>query len=218
MSNAALLSAAASIALIAGGVSAASGTTMRGLAASSTTHRSKGTKVLYNQNSNGTGIATVSSNFTNYATNYDCAAADDFVVPQGHTWKIAEVDVTGLYFGGSAADSENVTFFKDRRGKPGRIVEALNKQNGIGGDGSFIFYLPKKVRLKPGTYWLSVVANFVFAEGEGEWGLEMNGTIHGRPAMWENPGGGFGVCPTWGTIGSCLGYTGDLMFDLQGRG
>lgn len=215
MNKTALLTTTTAIALMAG---AASGATMRGFDASSGTHRSRGTKVLYNQNSNGTGVAIMSENFSSYKSEYDSAAADDFVVPQGHTWKIAEVDVTGLYFGGSAVATENVTFFKDDGGKPGTILKAFNQLKGIGGDGSFIFNLPRKVRLKPGTYWLSVVANSVFAEGDGDWGWEMNGTVHGNQATWENPNGGFGVCPTWGTIGHCLGYTGDLMFELKGRG
>lgn len=212
MTRGALLSATATIALLAG---AASGATVRGLDASSPTHRSRGPKVLYNQNSNGTGNAILSQNFSKTDSQYDCAAADDFVVPSGHTWKIDEVDVTGIYIQGSGqVTNADVIFYKDKNGKPGKIVKARLDQTTYG---SFSVKFDRSVKLKPGTYWMSFAPNSIFIN-RFEWGWEINGTIHRNQAMWENPGGGLGVCPTWETIDNCLGYKGDLMFDLKGRG
>lgn len=215
-----LLAATSAIALMAGAVSAASNTRVRGFETSPILHRSKAAKMLYNQNSSPTGFAIVSQNFSKTDSQYECAAADDFVVPSGYIWKIDEVDVTGIYYQASiAATNADVIFYKDKNGKPGKIIKARldQKINNLGQWGSFSVKFDSTVKLKPGTFWLSFAPNSSFANSF-DWGWEINSTIHGNQAMWENPGGGFGVCPTWGTIGGCLGYTGDLMFDLMGRG
>lgn len=178
--------------------------------------------MLYDQNSNPTGVAIVSQNFSRTDSPYDCAGADDFMVPQGRRWKIGEVDVTGINFNGfGATTSENVTFYEDTQyGTPGNPVRNGTFTDLKGqefSDGSFAIRLPKSLTLKAGTWWVSVVANKSFADGGGEWGWAVNRVIHGSPAMWENPGGdNMGGCPVWGTIGQCIGYTGDFMFDLKG--
>lgn len=219
MSKTVLMAAAAAFALTAGGAMAAApsiGAHSGKIAPS--IHTLKGAKMLYNQNSNSNGEGIVSQNFSTTDSIYDAAGADDFVVPSGKTWKVKQVDVTGLYFNGSGpATSENVIFYKNKGGMPGAIKKEVDNLSGTGSGGVFSIPLGTKVKLKPGTYWVSVVANMNFP-GFGEWGWEENGTIHGNPAMWQNPGGGFGVCPTWGTVGSCIGFTGDFMFDLQGKG
>lgn len=219
MNKAVLMAAAAAFALTAGGASAAPAVGVHGAKITPAIHVVKGLKMLYNQNSNSTGVGLVSQNFSKTDSAYNDTGADDFVVPSGHHWKVKEVDVSGIYFNGSAAaTSEDVTFYKNSNNMPGKVVKALTGLKGTDNAGSFSIKLGTTVRLRPGTYWVGVVANKNFANGGGEWGWYVNGTVHGNPAMWENPNGGFAVCPTWGTIGSCLGYTGDFMFDLQGRG
>ncbi|MGH6888133.1 MAG: hypothetical protein ACREHF_02880 [Rhizomicrobium sp.] len=221
MNKTVLLAAAAAFALTAGGAFAAPAPSVgvHGAKITPVIHHVPGLKMLYNQNSNNSGVGLVSQNFSATDSAYDDTGADDFVVPAGSKWKVKEVDVTGVYFNGSApATSENVTFYKDKKGMPGKVVKAETNLKGKDTAGSFTIKLSKTVRLRPGTYWVGVVANKNFGGGGGEWGWELNSTIHGKPAMWENPNGGFGVCPTWGTVGSCLGYTGDFMFDLQGKG
>jgi len=51
----------------------------------------------------------------------------------------------------------------------------------------------------------------------GEWGWEVQSEISGNEANWQNPGGGFGLCPTWDTITNCIGVTGDFMFSVSGK-
>jgi hypothetical protein len=177
-------------------------------------------KTLYGQNSKDTGNHVNSQNFTGGTSTYTDAAADDFVVPRGQTWRITEVDVTGVYFNAyGPAASENVTFYRDKRGKPGDPVARGNfaNLNGTGGP-DFILTLPGKgLKLRAGKYWVSVVANLEFYEGGGEWGWEANSVQHGKLAMWENPFNGFGTgCTTWGPVESCLDSGPDLMFDLRG--
>src|SRR5438067_1299575 len=108
MNKAVFLSAAAVVAFLSGGAP---------VAATPPAH--KPYTVLYNQNSNF-GLGIISDNFTSNSS-YNSAAADDFVVPSGQTWHVAEVDVTGVYYNGSGpASSEVATFYaNNRKGKPG---------------------------------------------------------------------------------------------------
>jgi hypothetical protein len=185
---------------------------------------------LYNQNSNFSN-SIVSDNFTSgtFGTIYNSAAADDFVVPMGKTWKVTGVDVTGVYSNCTQgvncgpATSEIVTFYKDAKGMPGKVVGTPQTLNCTDSAGTFACKVSAK--LKGGTskkgqrYWLAFVANQNFGTAR-EWYWTENTTIHGNQAEWENPGGGFGVgCTTWGQIGTCLGstYTGDYAFDLKGK-
>jgi hypothetical protein len=178
-----------------------------------------GLTTLYNQNSNDADDAINSQVFESENAAYDDMGADDFVVPSGK-WLVEEVDVTGQFFSGSGpASSEDVTFYKDKKGLPGKAVRngTFTDLNGIADGGSFAIALPKKVVLKAGTYWVSVQAN-CNSVSCGEWGWEVTSTQHGTQAEWQNPGDGFDVCTSWGTIESCASATGpDFMFDLKGK-
>jgi len=175
--------------------------------------------VLYDQTSNPSGSTfTFSQNFGSGNTG-NTAAADDFVVPDGATWIVKEVDINGVYFNGSGpAQSESVTFYKDKNSKVGKVVAELDTLHGADDFGSFAITLGDKgVKLKSGHYWVSVVINMSFAEG-GEWGWEnqTTGTVEGDPAMWQNPGGT--TCTTWTAESVCFGGPiGDQMFTLKGK-
>jgi hypothetical protein len=226
MSKTVLLATAAVFALTASAASAANAPAIgvTGAKASVIVHKAKGAKMLYNQNSNSNGTGIDSQNFTStYSKTYNAAGADDFVVPKKTTWTVTEVDVSGIFYNGSGpATSENVTFYKDNKGVPGKAAKGgtFTDLNGTDSSGSYTIPLGKKgVKLKSGHYWVSVVANCGFLTGCGQWGWYLNGTIHNDAAVWENPGNGFGTgCTTWGTITKCEAgaYTGDFMFDLQG--
>jgi len=71
--------------------------------------------------------------------------------------------------------------------------------------------------LAPGTYWVSVVANMDFSTG-GEWGWNSRTATSNNPAVWQNPGGGFGMCESWTPNATCIGNPGDsdLLFSLSG--
>jgi hypothetical protein len=92
----------------------------------------------------------------------------------------------------------------------------ITSQNVVGTDSGGTFTIPlSTVTLAPGSYWVSVTATMAFASG-GEWGWEVTSNQkQGIDGQWENPGGGFGVCPTWGDVVTCVGSTGpDFMFTL----
>jgi hypothetical protein len=180
----------------------------------------RGLSVLYDQSGDDSGIGVVSQDFETDFDAYDAQGADDFTIPGGTIWTIREVDVTGVYFNGPGpARSVNVIFYKHGRKvkTPGAIVR---EYDGIvpadNGTGSFVITLPRSVSLRAGTFWISVVANMDFATG-GEWGWESQNGIQGSPALWQNPGVGFGTCPSWAPEGACVGTgTGDKMFTLKG--
>jgi len=184
------------------------------------------TTVLWNQNSKYNGGGVLSENFTSdYCTEYCSEAADDFVVPSGRIWKVTEVDVTGVYSACTIgvncgpANSENVIFYKDHNGKPGRPINngSFSSLSGVNGP-NFAITLPGTgLKLRAGTYWVSVVPNMYFPT-EGEWIWETNSVKRGNQAVWQNPGNGFGTgCKTWERVEKCLAQGPDLMFALRGK-
>jgi hypothetical protein len=221
-----LLAAAAALALSASGLVSAAGVNA-GLASvrpAGQVHQfaaTKGLKTLYDQTTTDSGIGIVSQQFESTFAQYDSQAADDFTVPSTvKGWTISEVDVAGQYFNGvGPATSENVTFYMDKGGLPGKTMATFANVVGVdNGTGSFTITLPKAVKLKPGKYWVSVQANLAFLVG-GEWGWESITTVVGSPAAWENPGGGFGVgCTKYTTETTCIpDGQGDHLFALKGQ-
>jgi len=218
MNKAALLMAASVAALLAGGASSA------GLLSASPSAKAgpvpKANKLLYNQNSTYGGSFVNSENFTSGSSgSFSDQGADDFVIPKGRTWAIREVDVSGLYYDSTGpANSENVIFYKDRKGMPGKPVRkgTFSNLHGTDTEGNFAVALPRKgITLRAGTYWVSVIANMDF-QSEGIWSWDINGVQHGNQAMWQNPEGGWGICQTWGTIENCADTGPDFMFALRG--
>lgn len=220
MSKTVLLAAAAAFSLTAVGASAAAPTAhMSGKYVRF--HMPTKAKMLYNQNRNYASDAVNSQNYTSgMFSSLDNEAADDFVVPENTTWMVTEVDVSGQTSKrGGTPTSEDVIFFEDNNGVPGNEV-TNGLFSGVVGNyshGNIAIQLPEKgLKLKAGTYWVSVVANMSFASS-GQWNWDVNSTQHGYQAQWQNPAGGFGVCTSWGSIATCNSSTGpDLMFDLQG--
>ena len=180
---------------------------------------SPGKQVLYNQNSDSSFAYVNSQNYTSGVTADNDQAADDFVVPSGKTWKVTEVDVT-CCCSGTSSITENVTFYKDHNGAPGKLVRNGSFTNLSGtGNPSFAISLGTGVKLKAGHYWVSVVVNCNSGDGCG-WGWGVRTTIANDPALWQNPGNGRGTgCTTWTTLEACFGnaYAGDFMFELQGK-
>lgn len=165
--------------------------------------------VLYDQTSNGSGTSFVSQNFESTFSNYDTLAADDFIVPEGQTWVLKEIDVIGVYLNGyGPAASEDVVLYKDSHGKPGNALANGVFDNIVGADnaGSFAIKLSHAVRLKSGKhYWVSVAANCSFQDC-GEWGWDLQTTHENDNAKFKTPSS------DWADIG-----TGDLMFVLKGK-
>jgi hypothetical protein len=165
-----------------------------------------GTPILYDQvNSCGTN-ATSSQNFEAAYNAYDDELADDFVVT-GIIWQISQVNAGGVYFNGPGPlSSVNVRFYADAPGLPtgAPLCEFLNVVPTSGGLPSLVIDLPGTCDLNSGTYWVSVQVNMNFNPA-GQWGWTDRTVTSNSPAAWQNPGGGFGVCPTWGARAATCG-------------
>ncbi|HEY3778958.1 MAG TPA: hypothetical protein VGL35_12965 [Rhizomicrobium sp.] len=223
MYKTALLATAAALLLTAAGAEAATPSVgAHGSTIVPGIHLAKGARMLYDQNSDSTGTGLASMNFTSSLTNEDSYGADDFVIPKRRTWTVREVDVSGVYYNGiGPANDENVVFYTDAKGKPGKAIKKgsfadLQCEDSAG---SFSCSLGRKgLKLSSGRYWVSVYADMDFVSGAGQWGWYIRDPIRNDPAVWENPGDGYGTgCTTWGELGTCVGYSGDFMFDLQGK-
>jgi len=225
------LLATASVAALSAGVALAAGLPIASVSGDTGSFPIRsGAKILYDQNSNDAGYRIIAQNLTSgYTTGaYWNQAADDFVVPKGHIWRIRRVDVTGWYFSDGSrpaksagpATSESVVFYRNNKGTPGAIVRngAFISLHGTESNGSFAIALPRNgLRLQAGTYWVSVVINMSFVQG-GFWGWEVNSVRHGHEAVWQNEGDGFGTgCTTWETLENCWHVGPDFMFDLSGK-
>jgi hypothetical protein len=178
------------------------------------------TTILYDQNNVTDGVATLSANFTDFPT-FSSATADDFVVPGGQTWSVSQVRVSGVYFNGAGpANDANVIIYADAGGIPGAAACTMTNIVPSAGlaSGSFVIDFPTACELSPGTYWVSVVADMTFGTS-GEWGWSDRTVQAGNAAQWENPGGGFGVCPTWTARATCVGdgAAPDQAFTLLGE-
>jgi hypothetical protein len=167
-----------------------------------------GPAVLWDQNTSSGDGYVLSEN--------GAAAADDFVVPSGQTWLVKEVDVTGVYLNGSGpASSEIVTFYANKNGKPHRVQQGPFTLHCTDNFGSFHCTLPKRVKLRAGTWWVSVVANINFGSG-GEWGWGGHPTVQGNEAVFEDPSGQ--SCTSWEPLHVCFGGSpADMAFELRGR-
>jgi hypothetical protein len=110
-----------------------------------------------------------------------------------------------------------VFIYQDAAGLPGtEVYSALNQTYSTANDTDFVVTLASPATLAEGTYWVSVQAQMDFAVG-GQWYWQNRTTQSNSPAAWQNPGGGFGVCPTWAPLTGCIGITDpDLVFRVAG--
>lgn len=162
--------------------------------------------VLYDQLTPQGTNGTNSQRFEAGNSTFDNQAADDFVVPAGQTWTVQRVIANGMYFNGQGpAESFNVTFYTNASGAPGAVVPGgsftgLLFQNA--GD-AFTIALPSSgLQLTQGTYWVSVQVRMDFTPG-GQWAWYNRTTQSNSAAVWQNPGGGFGLgCTSWAPRGA----------------
>jgi hypothetical protein len=174
--------------------------------------------VLYDQYDNGTAQATFSGTLSDFV-GFDADLADDFVVPSGETWNVESIDADGLYFnGGGPANDFNVFFYTDSAGLPGTQIYSATAQSYVQNGTTFTVTLAVPAVLSEGTYWVEVQGNTTFAT-EGQWGWTDRTVQSFSPAAWQNPGGGFGVCPTWAPkLAVCIPTAGgpDQVYRLNG--
>src|SRR5438128_4444364 len=173
--------------------------------------------VLYDQYNNASTVATLSATFTDFPT-FSSDLADDFVVPGGQTWNVESIDADGVYFNGPGpANSWNVFIYTDSSTLPGtQVYSILNTTVTVVGTTFTVNLVPAAV-LAAGTYWIEIQANMTFGT-EGEWGWTDRTVQSNNTAAWQNPGGGFGICPTWTRKLTCVPTAGgpDQVWRING--
>ena len=113
--------------------------------------------MIYDQTDNLSGFGVSSQNFEPSLDAYDNAAADDFKLTSAAT--VTTVVVEGFDSpGGNFVTSATVTFYKNAHGLPGAVKKSVTKPVDDDGIGDLTIDVGT-IKLKRGTYWLSVVAN-----------------------------------------------------------
>ena len=173
--------------------------------------------ILYDQYDNLSGTATLSATFTDFV-DFGADLADDFVVPAGQTWTVESIDADGLYFNGAGPATDwNVFLYTDAGGLPGGIVASETNLPATQVGTTFTVNFAPSVALTAGTYWIEIQANMTFAT-QGEWGWTDRTVQSNSPAAWQNPGGGFLVCPSWTAKLVCVPTAGgpDQVYRING--
>lgn len=174
-------------------------------------------------NSSDAGGGPPSQIFADFP-DFDCAGADDFIVPGAGMASVCQVDITGS---GAAipADPGNLvrmTIYDDNAGVPGAVVHTEDfVGTDVDPDADGIFSLtPTTPDLMGGTlYWMSVQAVAEFGVS-GQWFWQAADDTNDGPYQWQNPGGGFATpCTDWGDGAAVCGVGGgagpDLMMDIS---
>src|SRR4030095_12174823 len=160
--------------------------------------------VLYDQYDNAGANATFSGTLSDFV-GFDADLADDFIVPGGQTWNVESIDADGVFFnGGGPANSFNVFIYADSGGLPGTQVYSTTNQPYVQNSTTFTVNLSPAAVLSPGTYWIEIQGNTTFAT-QGQWGWTDRTVQSNNSAAWQNPGGGFGICLSWGRRGDPAG-------------
>lgn len=197
--------------------------------------------VLYDQ-FNNPGTSASNSQDPMDVPQFQDFVADDFVIPPDQNWVITAVDAGGIYFNGPGpADNFNVFIYRDSGGLPAAQVYSLTAQPYANNNGVFEVTLtgappgtpsptptatptgtpspsPSPPILPPGTYWVTMQANMSIGTA-GQWGWVDRILQTNFPAAWQNPRGGYHVCPAWAARTACIGdgAAPDQVFRLIGR-
>jgi hypothetical protein len=177
--------------------------------------------VLVNQLPSGSfsSPAAVSHDYSNDAG--DSQAADDFTVPVGQVWTVQGVDVVGAT-SDTGSHTAGVSLYATGGALP---AGQLFAQTGIaipdcttGQSCDFSAPVSGAPQLLPGTYWLSVQTA---GQSPWYWAVHPPDAIFGNPAVWQNPGNGFGAgCTSFTALAGCGIATAtdgkDLAFALNG--
>ena len=117
-------------------------------------------------------------------------------MPAGQTWNVHRSTPTAcIQWRRTCHQLECVYLYRQRRPSRAQVYSTLNQAVTVSGTTYTVNLSPAAV-LTAGTYWIEIQANMTFGT-QGEWGWTDRTVQSNSPAAWQNPGGGFGICPTW---------------------
>ncbi|HEY0070832.1 MAG TPA: hypothetical protein VGE04_12775, partial [Chloroflexia bacterium] len=173
--------------------------------------------VLHDQLSNFEGTVVSFENGTTFSSQ----AADDFVVPAGKTWTLAQVDVTGFPVTTTIQPTSfNVFLYNDSSTLPGSLAASYSNLSYVFDttNGEYSIAVPP-TSLGTGTYWVSVQADTTVEGNRWTWTARLVPAVN-NGAAWRNPGNGFSSgCTDWGRKTTCLTQSSsgpDQTFRLHG--
>src|SRR6056297_2639320 len=186
-----------------------------------------GSPILYSQLDLASGNGAPDQDFEAANDSYDAEGADDFVVPNGIQWQIDEVATVGTT-GTPGGATVNITFYTDAGGEPGTPVCSYTGVTPVDNAGSFDIVLPTACVLPPGSYWMAQQTDQEFAtNGQHFWSNRT--AASNNPAVWRNPGDGFGSgCTDWAPMAGTAdgnpatgcgvggGVNPDFLFEIRG--
>ncbi len=157
---------------------------------------------------------------------FDSEAADDVTTPANTVWFLTAVEARLLASEPFAVppDATHLRVYADAAGLPGvevcsypGLVPSLVAPPAESGAVSVHLDLPEACTLCAGSrYWVGLSA-----AGDGHYAWMQLPSRNGRPAVWRNPGGGYGLCPSWAPAaagcGQGDGASPNLAFALFGR-
>ncbi|MCC6504935.1 MAG: hypothetical protein IT475_05760 [Aquimonas sp.] len=180
--------------------------------------------VLYDQTNNPAANGAPDQDFETSFDSYDAEGADDFVVTDNSGWTITQVNTVGTT-GTPGGASVDLTIYSDDVvpvegfNVPGTPVCTYSGIIPTDTAGSFQIGLPTACVVGPGTYWVAIQTNQAFASnGQHFW--SNRSTQSNSPAVWRNPGDGFGSgCTNWTPMLTCATIGGnqpDFLFQIVG--
>lgn len=172
--------------------------------------------VLYNQYDNSGTVALSSQNFEAVYDAYDNQLADDFNVPANTMWKITGMGVQGTVLA-DQPKSFNVFIYTDDgvpAGMPGTLrITRSNLSYTLNGTDQYRIKVSPAINIPPSGngrhLWVSAQANLDFLPNGSQWYWTDRLVVSNMPAKWQNPNGGFGICPKWDSFANCFGGQND---------
>lgn len=157
--------------------------------------------LLYGQTEHPVAFGITSQQFPDFPA-YSDQAADDFVVPDGETWSVENMQINGFYSdGGGPVIMANVFFYLNNpeTNSPADLI-VMEPQLIVESDPTgnlFINFGTSPILLEGGHYWLSVQPVMDYTNfGQWFWAKQAAPTIS-EEFYWQNPGGGWNLPNTF---------------------
>lgn len=117
-------------------------------------------------------------------------SADDFVVPEGSSWKVNSVVAYGVANNGPEFTDVTVEIYTDVDGLPGALVYNSGSIEPTSEPENTVLELelPEMVELESGSYWLSVYTNLAFGAEEQQWFWSTQDNVIGSESAFKDSG------------------------------
>ncbi|MEP3208856.1 MAG: T9SS type A sorting domain-containing protein [Maribacter sp.] len=163
-----------------------------------------------------------SSSPSQFFTDFGALAqsADDFIVPEGSSWKVREIVAYGAANNGPQLTDATVVIYADNNGAPGQ--EIYNSGSIVPTseplDTNLQLELPEVVELSSGSYWLSVYTNLAFGANQEQWFWFTQANVIGNEAAFKDEFDLFGTGATDWTAQSVafVAPPEDMVFQIFG--